>query len=118
LKDDTDYKVGYKRAPTHTRFQKGKSGNPSGRPKRTQSVSSLLDKELRSYIVINENGECIRITKLNAIIKRATLDALKGNFTNLTKLLSLDDKLLKDTQEAQPVQVIVNVQDMSKSSQI
>jgi hypothetical protein len=25
---DDDYKVGYKKPPLHTRFQKGQSGNP------------------------------------------------------------------------------------------
>jgi hypothetical protein len=30
---DKPYKVGNRKPPLHTRFQKGKSGNPGGRPK-------------------------------------------------------------------------------------
>jgi hypothetical protein len=30
--------VGYKKPPKHTQFKKGKSGNPSGKPKKTKSL--------------------------------------------------------------------------------
>jgi hypothetical protein len=29
-----DYEIGYKKPPRHTRFKKGQSGNPKGRPKK------------------------------------------------------------------------------------
>ena len=32
--EKNDYEVGYKKPPVATRFEKGQSGNPSGRPKR------------------------------------------------------------------------------------
>ena len=33
-KSNETYEVGYKKPPKAKRFQKGKSGNPSGRPKK------------------------------------------------------------------------------------
>jgi hypothetical protein len=41
-----DYPVGYGRPPVESRFQKGKSGNPGGLPRRTTSLASLLDEAL------------------------------------------------------------------------
>ena len=39
---DDDYAVGYKKPPLHTRFKKGQSGNPRGRPKGSKNFSTLL----------------------------------------------------------------------------
>jgi hypothetical protein len=45
---DPNYRVGYARPPVHTRFQRGVSGNPGGRPRgRTASrVDNLILKEV------------------------------------------------------------------------
>jgi Family of unknown function (DUF5681) len=43
MSDDQEYDVGYKKPPEHTRFSKGKSGNPNGRPKNTDPKKSMMD---------------------------------------------------------------------------
>jgi hypothetical protein len=40
------YAVGYGRPPLHTRFRKGVSGNPRGRPRRRMDLASLLTEAL------------------------------------------------------------------------
>ena len=40
--DGADYEVGYGKPPKHTRFKKGQSGNPKGRPKGLQEHGQSL----------------------------------------------------------------------------
>jgi hypothetical protein len=63
-----DYEVGYGKPPVHTRFQKGQSGNPKGRPRGRKNLSSLLNEALNGWVIVVENGRRKKITKREAII--------------------------------------------------
>ena len=58
-----DYEVGYKKPPVHTRFQKGQSGNPRGRPRGSKNLSTLLIEALDKLVVVTENGKRRKIAK-------------------------------------------------------
>jgi len=75
------YEVGYGKPPVHTRFQKGMSGNPSGRRARQLSFDELMARELGKKITITENGESRRITKQDAIVKRCVQKAIQGDLS-------------------------------------
>jgi len=83
------YEVGYRRPPKSGRFTKGKSGNPNGRPKGSKNFVTLMDKELRQSIVINENGRKKTITRLQAIVKRLVASALQGEQRALRTLVEI-----------------------------
>jgi uncharacterized protein (UPF0216 family) len=61
--DQLDYKVGYKKPPLHTRFQKGQSGNPRGRPRGSKNLSTLLTDALNEPVVVTEDGKRRKISK-------------------------------------------------------
>jgi hypothetical protein len=61
--DARDYKVGYKKPPLHTRFKKGQSGNPRGRPRGAKNFSSVLNDALNQPVFVSENGRRRKISK-------------------------------------------------------
>ena len=89
-KDDTEYSVGFMKPPRHTQFKPGQSGNPHGRPKKTDTVADVLRKELNSRITVVKDGKRRRLPMLRAIIKQNLNLAAKGDskaFGNLLKAL-------------------------------
>lgn len=74
-----DYDVGYRKPPLHSRFQKGKSGNPSGKRARDPTINELIRAELDETIQITENGKTKRVTKRQAIVKKLIQKAMQGD---------------------------------------
>jgi hypothetical protein len=63
-----DYEVGYGKPPRHTRFKKGQSGNPRGRPSGSKNLKTLLNEALNERVVVTEEGRRRNITKREAIV--------------------------------------------------
>jgi hypothetical protein len=60
-----DYEVGRGKPPVHSRFKKGRSGNPRGpRPK---NLPALLVEALNEKVVVTIDGERREITKREAV---------------------------------------------------
>ena len=84
-----DGQVGYGRPPKTTRFKKGQSGNPKGRPKGSLNVATVLIKTLSEKVVINENGQRKTVTKFEAALKQLVNKALGSDIRALRLLVEL-----------------------------
>ena len=84
-----DAKVGYKRPPVHTRFQKGQSGNPRGREKGVRNFAVEVKRSLEIPVKLNENGRPKRVSTQEALFMRLREKALKGDNRALETLIGL-----------------------------
>jgi len=98
---DSDYQVGYGKPPQHTRFKKGESGNPAGRPKGTKNLTTLFEKELKQRVVVTENGRRRSITKQEAMVKHLVNKAVSGDRV-LMQLLLEEIRLLEARAASSP----------------
>jgi Family of unknown function (DUF5681) len=87
--DSGEYEVGFGKPPKHTRFRKGISGNPRGKPKGTRNLATILERTLREKVVINENGTRKTITKLEAALKQLVNKAASGDLAAMRQLSAL-----------------------------
>jgi hypothetical protein len=81
------YEVGYAKPPQYTRFRRGQSGNPKGRPKGLQSFARLARQAFNEKIAIKENGERRIITKLQAALKQLANKAASGDAAAIREML-------------------------------
>jgi hypothetical protein len=84
-----DYEIGYRKPPKRSRFKKGQSGNPKGRPRGAKSLITLLMAELEEKISVNENGRSRRLTKREALVKQLVNKAVMGGFREFRILSEL-----------------------------
>jgi hypothetical protein len=85
-----EYEVGFGKPPQQSRFRKGVSGNPQGRPKGTLNKKTILSRTLREKVVITENGKRKRITKREALYKQIVNKGVSGDLKAAVEIIKLD----------------------------
>lgn len=75
----TDYNVGFKKPPKHSRFKKGVSGNPRGRPKGTQNYESHIQEALNTRVRMTKDGVQRSVAAVEAVMMVQLEKALKGD---------------------------------------
>tara|TARA_R110000824_G_scaffold399102_1_gene604006 strand:- start:48841 stop:49239 length:399 start_codon:yes stop_codon:yes gene_type:complete len=98
-----EYDVGYSKPPKSTQFKPGQSGNPKGRPSGIKNLSTDLQEELESSVLITENSQQREVTKQRAVIKTMFAKAMKGDSRAASTLITLILGLEQNNRERQQV---------------
>ena len=96
--DDDD--VGFRRPPKSTRFQKGRSGNPRGRPRCTRNFKTDLKETLARPVQVTEAGRARSISTQQASLERLREKALRGDQRALDRLLEYAERHAEDETAA------------------
>ena len=72
-------KPGYKRPPKATQFKRGRSGNPSGRPKGARSLETDLANLMEKRVRIREDGEQRHVSGQELMLLKLFEKAAKGD---------------------------------------
>lgn len=102
-----NYAVGYGKPPVTTRFQKGSSGNPRGRPKGKKSTRALLEMALSAPVTIIEGGEQKVIQQRQALFKSLVAKAIKGDPRSIALVVKLMHELGVAVPEHEPITRII-----------
>ena len=96
-----DKKVGYKKPPKNTQFKKGKSGNPKGRPKKSEHLyfSDACIDMLNEEITVTENGVKRTITKKEAFLRAMLNHSLSGKSAQSKILVDILSKFVIPHEE-------------------
>jgi hypothetical protein len=100
--------VGYGRAPVHSRFKPGQSGNPKGRPKGSFNLATDLASELGEKIIVREDGQPRRVSKQRALVKSLMAKALQGDVKATAALLALYARVIVEHPDDQSQTIAVD----------
>lgn len=87
-----DSEVGYGRPPANTRWQKGQSGNPRGRPKGTKNINTMVHEVLTRRVKVRDGEALRKVPFLEAMFLNLAAMAMKGNIKAFQFLLSAYDE--------------------------
>jgi len=94
-KSKKTYEVGYKKPPVATRFKKGQSPNPGGRPKKVRALrdpGAILEAVDNEEIIVTDNGKRKRMKKAEIQFRISFTRATKGDLPTARLLVDMATK--------------------------
>jgi hypothetical protein len=108
----TTQNVGRGHPPKHTQFRKGTSGNPTGRPKGSKNMSTLLMEAAHDQVSVTIGGKTRSISKLQATAMQLATKAASGDQAAINKFLDWMDEIETRAAAARPSHFPLSEADM------
>jgi hypothetical protein len=89
MANDTEHETGYKKPPIAFQFQKGRSGNPSGRPRKAKGIPEMLGRIAKQKVRTNGTNGPQWMTKIEASFTQLINQAASGNLKALDLLAKM-----------------------------
>ena len=96
--------VGRGNPPKDTRFRKGMSGNPRGRPKGSKNLSTYLLAAARDQVSTTVGGKARKISKIQATAMQLATKAARGDQAAINRFLDWMDEIESRAVAAKPAQ--------------
>jgi hypothetical protein len=106
--------AGYSNPPKDTQFKKGRSGNPNGRPKKSQqrvSVGYLFRKVARERVPIEFDGQQLMIARWQLYLRQIHTMALNKDHGAARLLEQLRSQFPGDVLPGDPITFIISESD-------
>jgi Family of unknown function (DUF5681) len=87
--------VGYRQPPRKHQFKSGQSGNPAGRPKKSQSKQAIVERVLGEKQRLDDRPKGVRawFTRLELVIMRLKASVAVGNLPAIKLHDEVEQKL-------------------------
>ena len=117
MTNDAPPKVGYMNPPKHTRFKKGQSGNPRGRPRKREDLNTELHRVLNRKVRVKDNDQKLPIR--DALMWKLRDLALQGDKQAMAlQRRIIDESGISDpnaySPEEKTQQILRNIRRMQK----
>lgn len=104
-----DYEVGYRKPPKHTRFKKGQSGNPKGRPKGHKNISTIMKDLMDRPVTIKQNGQERRVPFSEAFVHRLAGRSLDGSPRDMIALMKAIHDYMPEVLKMDDLPTVITV---------
>jgi len=99
---ERQYAAAYRKPPLHTRFKKGQSGNPHGRPKK--NLAALLAAALNEKVTATVDGKRKQVTKREAVITQLVNKSASAELRATKMLIEMMRDIEKKADDPAPAE--------------
>lgn len=103
--------IGFGNPPDATKYKKGQSGNPNGRPRGSKNTYTLLDEIVNEKVTIQKNGRTFKITKKQAALFQLSNQAATGHLKAIQTLIPLMSEADRQKEERTKITGVIRQDD-------